>query len=155
MIQICGLYTIKDEYFYKFDPAHVMMDNKKQCRPYYCGVRADTGILWLIPLSSKVEKYSAAIERQEKKHGKGNCIYYYIAKLKGRKNAFLIGNAIPCTERYILKPFTLGGVPFIIKDQQDIKALKNRLSRFIALVRTGVIHPNADILSIEQALLKE
>ena len=92
MIKKCGLYTVKDEYFIRFDTHGQMMDNKYARRPYYCGIQADDGILWLIPLSSKVEKYSLAIQRYEDKCGKGNCLFYYIAKLKGRESAFLIGD---------------------------------------------------------------
>lgn len=154
MIKTCGLYTIKDEYFSRFDAAGKMMDNKYARRPYYCGIKADNGILWLIPLSSKVEKYSLAIKRYEDKCGDGNCIFYYIAKLKGKESAFLIGDVIPCVDEYIAKPFTIKGAPFVIEDRSDIKALRSKLVRFLALVRAGKLHPNVDILDIEKQLLR-
>lgn len=86
MTQVCGLYTVKDEYFARFDKNHLMLDNKEEKRPYYCGIRAGNGLLWLIPLSSKIEKYSQLIERYEVNCGKGKCVFCYIAKRKGRKS---------------------------------------------------------------------
>lgn len=155
MTQVCGLYTVKDEYFARFDKNHLMLDNKEEKRPYYCGLRADNGLLWLIPLSSKIEKYSQLIERYEVNCGKGKCVFCYIAKLKGKKSAFVIGDAIPCTDRYILKPFTVGGEAFVIRDKTDIKNLRNKLSRFLSLVRIGKLKPYVDILAIEKELLEE
>lgn len=154
MIKTCGLYVISDEFFERYDSSHKLMLNKGEKRPYYCGIVAGNGILWLIPLSSQVDKYRKSIEADELKHGKGNCIFHYIAKVKGKDNAFLIGNAFPCTEAFIKKPFTIAGVPYVIQNQKDIAAVQQKLSRFIALVRNGRLHPNANIMDIEKSLLK-
>ena len=150
-----GLYIVKDEFFERFDKKHNLMDNKQERRPYYFGLEDKNGIIWLVPLSSKVEKYSSAIARYETRLGEGRCIFYYIAKVKDAERAFLIGDAFPCTEYYIKKPFTVKGAPYVIKNEKDIKALRSKLSQFLVLVRNGKLHPNANILAIEKLLVTE
>lgn len=155
MIESCGLYIIDDAFFSKFDRDHKLMMNKNERRPHYCGIVSDNGVVWLVPLSTQVDKYKKSVEAAEAKHGKGKCVFYYIGKIKGEERAFLIGDAFPCTEEYIKKPFTIAGVPYIVRNQKDVAAVRQRLSRFIALVRSGKLHPNANIMSIEKALLKD
>lgn len=154
MLASYGLYVLSEDYFAKYGTKYTM-DNKHGARPYYFAVAAQNGILWLVPLSSKVEKFRLSIEADEKRHGKGSCIFHYIAKVKGKESAFLIGDVIPATEKYIDHAFTVGGVPFIIGDKADIKAIQSKLSRFLTLVRRGKLKPFVDILAIERALLEE
>lgn len=145
-----GLCVVKDKYFQDFpDVRH--MSNKHESRPYYLAIYGKNGIIWLVPLSSQVEKYRAKIQADEKKYGK--TVFYYIARVKGKESAFLIGNTIPVTREYIKRPFTVAGAPFIIEDKQDIKAIQNKLSRYLTMVRYGKMRPNVDILSIERVLL--
>lgn len=148
----CGLYLVSDQYFSDY-PNIRHMSKKHEGRPYYLAVKGDNGILWLIPLSTKVEKYSAKIAADEKKYGE--CLFYYIAKVKGRDNAFLIGNVIPASEQYIKKPFTVLGKPFVIEDKKDIKKIRSKLSRYLTLVRRGMMKPAVDILEIERKLLEQ
>lgn len=153
-MQSCGLYIVKDEFFTRFDAQQKLMDNKQERRPYYLGMQDKSGMLWLIPLSSQVSKYAAAIKRYEDKLGEGRCIFYYIAKVKGADKAFLIGDAFPCTAAYIKKPFTVNGTPYIFQNKEDIKALRSKLSQFVSLVRAKKLHPNANILELERQLKK-
>lgn len=147
-----GLCKISDRYFQDFSsPRHVF--NKQENRPYFLAIRDVKGIVWLVPLSSQVEKYRAKIKSDEEKHGK--CIFHHIARVKGSENAFLIGNSIPVTEEYILGPFTMAGIPFVIENKADIKEIRSKLRRYLALVRQGKLHPAVDILSIEQKLLNK
>ena len=151
-LESCGLYIVSDQYFADF-PSVRHMSNKHENRPYYLAVRGSDGILWLVPLSSQVEKYNAKIRADEQKHGE--CIYYYIANVKGRESAFLIGNAIPATEKYIKKAFTVMGKPFVVRDKTDVRKIKSKLSRYLTMVRRGVMTPAVDILKIERELLEQ
>ncbi len=145
-----GLCKVSEQYFVDFaSPRH--MFNKQENRPYFLAIRGENNIIWLVPLSSKTAKYRAKIEADEVKHG--TCIFYFIARVKGEERAFLIGNTIPVTDDYILGPWMMGEVPFIIEDQADIKAIRSKLRRYLALVRRGKLRPAVDILSIERVLL--
>ena len=154
MIKACGLYILSDEYFVKYGQFG-MMSNKYENRPYYLALEGTNGIIWLVPLSSKVEKYRLSIAADEEKHGKGNCIFHYIARVKRRDSAFLIGDAIPVVEKYLLRPFMVNGAPFIVEDKQDVKAIQSKLARYLTLVRNGKLKPYVDILGIEKLLLAD
>ena len=149
-ISTYGLCIVDDKYFSDF-PSIRHMSNKHESRPYYLAIKGEDGIIWLIPLSSKVDKYRAKIKEDENKHKE--CIFYYIARVKGKDSAFLIGNVIPVTEDYIKKPFTVRGVPFVIGDQKDIKKIQSKLKRYLTMVRHGKMSPAVDILGIERTLL--
>ena len=149
-VSTCGLCIISDNYFVDF-PSVRHMSNKHESRPYYLAVKQENGIIWVVPLSSQVDKYKAKVAEDERKHG--DSLFYYITRLKGRDNAFLIGNAIPVTEEYIKKPFTVQGIPFVIRDKNDIKKITSKLSRYLTMVRNGKLKPAVDILSIERQLI--
>ena len=151
-LESCGLYIISDQYFADF-PSVRHMSNKHENRPYYLVVKESSGILWLVPLSSQVEKYNAKIRTDEEKHGE--CIYYYTTNVKGKENVFLIGNAIPATEKYIKKAFTVMGKPFVVRDKEDIRKIKSKLSRYLTMVRRGIMTPAVDILEIERKLSEQ
>lgn len=127
------------------------MSNKHESRPYYLAVGEENGVVWVVPLSSRVEKYQAKIRADEEKHG--DCIFYYVATVKGKQSAFLIGNVIPVTEQYIKKPFTIKGVPFVIEDKKDIRKIQSKVKRYLTMVRYGKMRPAVDILKIERILL--
>ena len=144
-----GFCIVKDEYFKDYPhPQH--MDNKNETRPYYLTIRADDGIMWLIPISHQVSKYQNKILKYENRNRK--CVLYYIAKFIGEDRAFLIGNAIPVSEKYIKKPFTVKNVPYVLQSESDRKEILSRLKKYLSLVRHGKLKPAVDILSIESAL---
>lgn len=52
-----GFYIIKEQFFEDMNEPY-LKGNKKENRPhYYCFEDENTGIYWMIPLSSKIEKY--------------------------------------------------------------------------------------------------
>lgn len=145
-----GLCIIADQYFDDF-PSIRHMSNKHEKRPYYLAIRGVDGIIWMVPLSSQVEKYKRKIEADEAKYG--DCMFYYLAKVKGRESAFLVGNAIPVTENYIKKPFTVRGIPFVMQNKEDIRKIQSKLKRYLLMTRQGRMRPAVDILGIERVLL--
>lgn len=151
MTPLHGLCIITDQYFLDFPNIH-HMSNKHESRPYYLAVKQEGAIWWVVPLSSRVEKYQEKIKSDEKKHGE--CIFYHVAKVKGREKAFLIGNVIPVTAQYIKRPFTVSGVPFVIQDKNTIRAIQTKLKRYLAMVRYNKLQPFVDIMQIEK-ILKE
>ena len=84
-----GFYIIKDKFFEDMaDPC--LKGNKAGNRPrYYCFEDTNTGIYWMIPLSSQIDKYKRIVEKKEKV-GKP-CDIIHIVKLDdSRQSAFLI-----------------------------------------------------------------
>lgn len=145
-----GLCIISDRYFDDF-PSIRHMSNKHESRPYYLALHSENGIVWVIPLSSQVEKYREKIKADERKYG--NCLFYYISKFMGKDSAFLIGNVIPVTDDYIKKPFTIQGRPFVIEDKAELKKIQSKFKRYLVMVRQGKLKPAVDILKIEAMLI--
>lgn len=145
-----GLYKIKDAFFKDF-PSNRHMHNKSENRPYYLAVQGKNGITWMVPISSKVEKYRAKIVADEKKYGE--CLTCHIIKYMNEERAVLIGNMIPVTENYIKGEFTIQNRHYVVRDAAAIKEIKKRCARYLSLVRNGKLCPYVDILAIERSLV--
>ena len=103
-----GFYIIKDKFFEDM-PDPYLKGNKAGNRPhYYCFEDSSTGIYWVIPLSSRIDKYRRIMEKKEKA-GKP-CDILHIVKLDdSRESAFLIQDMFPITEEYIEREYTIAG----------------------------------------------
>lgn len=145
-----GFYKIKDSYFVDF-PSDRHMQNKAEKRPYYLAIKGKDGIIWMLPISSKVDKYKAKIASDEKRFGE--CLTCHIITYMQEERAVLIGNMIPVSEEYIKGEFTIREKHYVVQDKSSIKAIQKRCSRYLSFVRRGILRPYVDILSIEQNLL--
>lgn len=153
-IALYGLYIVKDQFFSDF-PNKNFMENKGENRPHYCAVKDQDGTIWVIPLSSQIEKYEKKILEAEEKYGKGNCTFYHVARIAGKKSAFVICDMFPILEEYIFRPYTISKVPYIIKDKKLIKALNKKSMRFLSLVKQGKAGNSLDVLALKRALLAD
>ena len=61
-----GFYIIKEKFFEDM-PDPYLKGNKAGNRPhYYCFEDTSTGIYWMIPLSSRIDKYTRLMEKRKK-----------------------------------------------------------------------------------------
>ena len=80
-----GFYIIKDKFFEDMSDPY-FKGNKTERRPhYYCFEDINTGIYWMIPLSSRIEKYREIIEKKEK--AKKPCDILHIVKLDNNRES--------------------------------------------------------------------
>ena len=141
-----SFYIIKDEFF-QFANEPYLKGNKNQSRPhYYCFEEQDSGIFWMIPLSSRVDKYRRIIEKKE--HSGKRCDILHIAKLDNDKESvFLIQDMFPVTAQYIDLQFTLAGNPMILSSQHTVDAIDRKARRVLGMLKRGVkftpTQPNA------------
>lgn len=106
-VQTGYLYHIKDEFFDKINNNGLMINHENgHSRPSYLAIK-DNDILWFIPLSTKVDKYKAIIEKKVKKYG--SCRTILIKRIAEREQAILIQNAFPTLEKYIQSRHTIDG----------------------------------------------
>ena len=66
-------------------------------------------MFWAVPMSARIEKYTAIIKKDETKYGR--CVKVIIAIYGGKENAFLFQNMFPIIERYIDHIHTVNGIP--------------------------------------------
>lgn len=59
-----GFYIIKDKFFEDMNEPY-LKGNKEANRPhYYCFKEENTGLFWMIPLSSRIDKYKNIINKK-------------------------------------------------------------------------------------------
>lgn len=149
-----GVYIVSDRFFQDFnDP--FLKGNKNESRPhYYTYFDSTTGLMWLIPLSSRIEKYKSIIERRQAEHKP--CDILHIAKLDNDKpSVFLIQDIFPINESYIERPYTFNNQPLTITSEKLAAIIEEKSCRVIRLIRKGIrFSPTQpDVLQIEQCLL--
>ena len=153
-----GFYIIKDEFFELINEPF-LKTNKGGNRPHYYCIRDDKheDILWMIPLSSKVDKYQAIINRY-KDHNRP-CDTLFIAKLgNGKKSVFLIQDMFPITARYIDRSYTINGKPYILPvDSAIYRELEVKSRRTLNTLKSGrkLFATSPDVIKIMNDLLND
>jgi len=146
-----GLYVISDSYFIEFPSEHWMW-NKGQNRPHYYALRGKDGLMWMIPLSSKVENYRAKIEREEARRGAGKCLLYYIGHAAGREQAFIISDMFPVTEEYVVKPYTIKNIEVVVPSSKLNRELYDKARNYLRLLELHKMRDLNNVLQIRETL---
>lgn len=150
------LYFLSNEYYQDF-PDDKLMQNKdtidgvphsRPCFFAFPDARVPE-IYWIVPISSKYEKYKHLEQDKIKKYGRCNTIRF--GTVLGRNTAFLIQNMCPAIEKYL--------TPYIDKNNQPIRIdgrvaadVEKNARNVLALAKRGakVIFP--DVFTIFQGL---
>ena len=132
-----GFYIIKDKFFEDM-PDPYLKGNKAGNRPhYYCFEDSSTGIYWMIPLSSRIDKYRRIMEKKEKA-GKP-CDILHIVKLDdNRESAFLIQDMFPITEEYIEREYTIAGNHLILTSEHVAREIEQKARKVIGMLKRGI-----------------
>lgn len=153
-MKLYGFYVLSDRFFSKMNDPY-LKDNKQESRPlYYCIQEAD--MYWMIPLSSRVEKYKNIIKSKEEKHKP--CDGLYICKLPtGKESAFLIQDIFPITEEYVEREYTIGSNHLILPYRNDIDRIEEKARKVIRLIKRGIkLTPTSpDVIKIQKILTKQ
>lgn len=152
------LYFLSEQYYKDF-PDDRLMRNKEtvdgipHARPCFFAFHdsRDPRVLWMVPISSRCEKFRQIEQAKLRRYGRCNTIRF--GTLLGRETAFLIQNMCPATEAYL--------TPYIDKNNQPIRVdgrvaadVEKHAREVLALAKRGakVIFP--DVLSIYQTLAR-
>ena len=132
-----GFYIVKNEFFADMDEPY-LKGNKDENRPhYYCFKDQMDGIYWLIPLSSRVDKYRKIIN-QKRQAGKP-CDILHIVKLdNGRESVFLIQDMFPITEDYIDREYTVAGNQLFLTSEHVIKDVNRKARKVMSMLKRGI-----------------
>jgi len=119
---------------------------------FYAFRDKSSGLLWLIPLSSQVEKYRTYYELKIKRNG--CCDTLAFGEVLGHEKAFLIQNMCPATEEYISNIYIDSSTcqPIRINHKTE-KEIVEKAKKVLALHKHGkkIIFP--DVTAIERNLL--
>ena len=145
-------YHIKDEFFERMNDNKLMANKENNhYRPHFYAVQdaKSSNLYWMIPVSSRVDKYKIILENKRKRYGKCNTIV--IGTFAGKENAFLIQNAFPVTEEYVDHIHTVGNHPVTVHKRLQ-KELMTNLKEVLALSKKGIQLIYPDINRIMQVL---
>lgn len=146
------LYHIKDEFFDKINDKGLMINHENgHSRPSYLAIK-DKDILWFIPLSTKVEKYKAIVDKKKKKYG--SCKTILIKKIAEREQVILIQNAFPTIEKYVKSKHTIDGNSVKISDAVQREIVDN--FKYVLSLKIGGLNLFfTDIDRIKEIMLDE
>lgn len=152
------LYFLSDQYYIDF-PDDKLMQNKdmidgiRRSRPCFLAFpdSKNPSIYWLVPISSRYEKYQKIAQSKIEKYGRCNTIRF--GTVLGRNAAFLIQNMCPVTEFYLTAYIDKNKVPIRLDDRIVEDVTKNA-REVLAIARRGakVIFP--DVFKLYQELEK-
>jgi len=146
-------YFIKDEFYTFIDDPFLMKNKENGCkRPCFLAIKTDNKIIWMIPVSSKTEKFEKIYKRKVDKYGYCNTIV--LGKLLGRDCAFLIQNMFPITEKFIESQYIQKSNNVPVRIENNIASeIIIKFKNVLALTRKGakgLVFPN--IIEIENKL---
>ena len=132
-----GFYIIKDSFFDDMNEPY-LKGNKEGNRPhYYCFEDSVMGLYWMIPLSSRIDKYKKIMDNK-KKAGKP-CDIIHIVKLDDdRESAFLIQDMFPITEEYIEREYTIAGNHLMLTSEHTVKTIEQKARKVMGMLKRGV-----------------
>lgn len=136
-MKITGFYIIKDKFFEDMQEPY-LKGNKCGNRPhYYCMKDETTDMYWMIPLSSRIEKYEKIIAQKEKK-GRV-CDILHIVKLDdNRKSVFLLQDMFPITSEYVEREYTIAGNHLMLTSESTVKEIEKKAKKVIKMLKKGV-----------------
>lgn len=138
-------YHIKDNFFTDVQDKNLMTNKENgNYRPHYFAVRDDQNnkIFWMVPVSSKYEKFQSILNTQIERYGK--CTKIVLGKCDGRDAAFLIQNAFPVVEEYLDHIHLSNGNPLKLHVSTG-KTIESCLSNNLKLKKRGINLFFADI----------
>lgn len=149
------VYHIKDEYFAKVNDDRLMQNKESgSYRPTFFCMRdhINVGLLWVVPMSSRIEKFQAIHDKQQAKYGK--CLTIVLGEYDGKQSAFLLQNMFPVTEQYLDHIHTRNGNPVPVKYTiaQEVRSNMQQLRQLIIRGKQ-VVFPN--IQKLEALMLEE
>lgn len=130
------VYHIKDSYFDRVQEKGLMQNKENgKYRPTFFCVRdtKEQELLWMVPLSTRYEKYQSIYNKQVKKYDE--CITIVLSEYDGERAAFLLQNMFPVTEKYLDHLHTRNNNPVPVKledlvqnavDTQEYRQAKNK-----------------------------
>lgn len=151
-----NMYFVKDSFFELINDPYLMMNHPSTKRPHYYAFKdRHTDLYWLIPCSSKIEKYERILA-QRKKYGRPTDTIK-IVKIWGKKSALLLQDMFPISEKYIYGPYIRKGKIVGVTDDKVMQEIETAANHVVNMIRAGIrfcpYQPN--VMRIEKILLEE
>jgi hypothetical protein len=148
------VYHIKDLYFDAAKDDKLMRNYEGgACRPtYFCVKDEKTGLLWVIPMSSRAEKYQQYVQKDIDRYGE--CLKIVIGDYADVKAAFLLQNMFPILPKYIDHIHLVKQNPVPVDTRLQTEISRN-FRELLRLQRRGIKIVFTDILRLEELMINE
>jgi len=150
------LYFISDDYFAKVQDPYLKINYSSTKRPHYFAFQdKNTGLYWVVPCSSRVEKFEALIQKKRAQHKPADAVK--IVTVLDKKSVLLFQDMFPITVNYIDSPYIKGGQHVRIADPKKVRELEKTALKILNLLHRGIrfTPTQADIIRIEKMMLEE
>ena len=95
------------------------------------------GIYWVIPLSSRIDKYKRIMEKKEKA-GKP-CDILHVVKLDdSHESAFLIQDMFPVIDEYIEREYTIAGNHLMLTSEHTARTIEQKARKVMGMLKRGI-----------------
>lgn len=148
------VYHISDDYF-KLVQDNKLMQNKEggNYRPtFFCIRDSQTSLLWMIPISTRYEKFEGIYNKDVQRYGQ--CIKIVLGEFDGVPAAFLLQNMFPVTEKYLNHVHTRNGNPVPVKPILRNK-IQSNYAKLRQLIARGAKVVFPDVLRLEKLMIDE
>lgn len=144
-MNIGHFYFIKPEYF-----PHPEVMQSSYHRPCFFAFK-EKGIMWLVPISSKVTKFERVYKDKIARYGKCDTIDF--CNLLGHKKAVLIQNMFPAKEEHVLNEYLDDHENPVKLADKASKRIIHKAKKVLSLHRNGYGLIFGDVLELEKNLL--
>lgn len=151
-----NLYFVSDDFFEKIQDPHLKINYEDTKRPHYFVFEDnETGLYWLVPCSSKIEKFERLIQKKQEQHKPTDTIK--IVKVFDRRAVLLFQDMFPVIAAYIDGQYIKGGQPVRIADPKTIREMEKNAKKIINLLHRGVrfTPTQPDVMRIEKIMSEE
>jgi hypothetical protein len=155
-LQAGNVYFVSDSFFQKINDPYLKINYATTKRPHYFAFQdTTTSLYWLVPCSSKIDKYEKILQTKKDRHKPTDTIK--IVKIQDQKTVLLFQDMFPSTETYIDEQYMRGGQPYCIADPHVVASLEKTAQKIIGLLRRGIrfTPTQPDISRIEKIMLAE
>lgn len=123
-----SLYFVSDAFLTRIQDPYLKMNYENTKRPHYFALKDNkTELYWLVPCSSKIEKFERLIQKKQEQHKPTDTIK--IVKIFNRKTVLLFQDMFPVIARYIDGQYIKGGQPVRIADPTLIQELEKNAKK--------------------------
>jgi len=132
-----------------------LIDYDKTKRPHLAVRDKSTSLIWLVPCSSRIDKFEGIIKKKQSKHMSTDAIK--IIDVQNKKTVLLLQDMFPVAPHYIHGQWIRGGQPVRVADPVMLSEMEQTANNTIKLLRNGAkftpTQPDAN--RIEKLMLEE
>ncbi|HJC04979.1 MAG TPA: hypothetical protein H9704_02300 [Candidatus Enterocloster excrementipullorum] len=150
------LYFVSNDFFVKIQDPYLKINYENTKRPHYFALKdKHTELYWLVPCSSKVEKFERLLQKKREQHKPTDTIK--IVRIFGRETVLLFQGMFPVIDKYIDGQYSKGGQPVRIANPKIIQEMEKNAKKIINLLHRGVrfTPTQPDAVRIEKIMLTE